>query len=110
MKISELPQNANFSLIEGTLSDDREINGKHVGDLLSYVMSHAAYDNAWVTIQTNINVVAVAHLLDLSCVIFADSNIPDEEAVIRAKREGIALFTTDLDACDTIICLDRLGV
>lgn len=44
----------------------REIHGGYTGDLLSWVMGRGKQDQAWVTIMTNINVVAVATLIDFS--------------------------------------------
>ena len=43
-------------------SPDREIKGAYVGDLLSWVMGKAEADNVWVTIMSNLNVIAVASL------------------------------------------------
>ena len=50
----------------------REIDGVYIGDLLSWVMGRAQMDNAWITIMTNVNVIAVASLADTSCVILAE--------------------------------------
>ena len=33
---------------------DREIKGGYAGDLLSWVMSKASVDNAWLTIMSNV--------------------------------------------------------
>ena len=46
-----------------------EIEGVYIGDLLSIVMSKAKKNYAWITIQTHINIVAVAELLELACII-----------------------------------------
>jgi hypothetical protein len=52
---------------------EREVCGVYAGDLLSWVMGHASESNVLVTIMSNINTLAVASLLDLSCVILAES-------------------------------------
>jgi hypothetical protein len=47
------------------LSDgEKEITGGYTGDLLSWVMGRASCGNAWITIMSNINIIAVASLLD----------------------------------------------
>ena len=51
---------------------DREINGVYIGDLLSWVMGRAQADNAWITIMSNINILAVASLADTACIILAE--------------------------------------
>ena len=39
---------------------DREVSGVYIGDLLSWVMGRAGADEAWITIMSNRNIVAVA--------------------------------------------------
>ena len=51
---------------------DREIRGAYTGDLLSWVMGRGKQDQAWVTIMTNINIVAVATLVDFACIVVAE--------------------------------------
>ena len=59
-----------LSLTALTLPDgEREIRGVYVGDLLSWVMGRAQADNVWLTIMSNLNIVAVATLADVSCII-----------------------------------------
>ena len=60
---------------------DREIDGAYVGDLLSWVMGRAQMDNAWITIMTNVNVIAVASLADTACVILAEGVSMEDELV-----------------------------
>ena len=44
---------------------ERPVTGGYAGDLLSWVMSRAQSGDFWVTIMTNVNVVAVAALAEL---------------------------------------------
>ena len=68
MTVYELSQNSQFNVL--TMPEpEREINGVYIGDLLSWVMGKAQYDNVWITIMSNINVIAVASLSDVSCVL-----------------------------------------
>ena len=58
---------ANLAALDGICAlicpdPEREIGGVYIGDLLSWVMGRAKADDAWITIMTNINVVAVAAL------------------------------------------------
>ena len=63
MIVRELVEKLNLKvLVEGDM--DREITGGYCGDLLSWVMGRAKADDAWITIMTNINFVAVASLAD----------------------------------------------
>ena len=77
---------------------DREMEGGYCGDLLSWVMSRAKSGDAWVTIMTNINVVAVASLTDCACVILAESAEVEPAVVEKAKSQGVNLFVSEKDS------------
>ena len=71
-----------------TPTPEREINGAYVGDLLSWVMGKAMADNVWITIMSNVNIVAVATLVDVACILLAEGvALSDVEAEIRSKLE-----------------------
>ncbi len=76
---------------------DAEITGGYAGDLLSWVMGRAKFGQMWVTIMTNINVLAVASLLGLSCVILAENAEVTPMLTERAAQEGINLLRTKDD-------------
>lgn len=84
---------------------EREIGGVYIGDLLSWVMGRAAADEAWITIMTNINTVAVAALVDVSCVIFAEEAMPDAQTVDTAAQKGINLLVSAESAYALACCL-----
>lgn len=87
---------------------ERVIDGVYVGDLLSWVMGRAKEDNAWITIMSNINVVAVATLVDTACVILAEGVTLDEDTVTAAKAKGINILSTELTAYETAVKLSGL--
>ena len=74
--------------------DEKCVTGCHIGDLLSLVMSKAQSGDAWITIQGNINVPAVASLTDCAMVILAEGIKLDENAQKRAEQEGIAIYSS----------------
>lgn len=73
----------------------REITGVYAGDLLSWVMGHASTGECLVTIMSNINVLAVASLLDLPCVILTEDAQTDDEFVKTATEKGINVLKTE---------------
>ena len=94
MTVRVLKEKLNLS--ELTMPDgDREVTGCYIGDLLSWVMGGANAGDAWVTIMTNINVIAVASLADVACVILSESVTPDEDMINVAKAKGINLLGSD---------------
>ena len=92
-----------------TLPDgDREINGVYIGDLLSWVMSSANADNAWITIMSNINVVAVASLTDVSCIILAEGVTLEENIIREAENKGVNIISTSKSAYETALALSEI--
>lgn len=95
-----------LSLEAITVADyDREVTGGYAGDLLSWVMGRAEDGDAWVTIMTNINVIAVASLADVACVVLAE-NVPVEADVIStAAARGITLLRSDKSTFELCACI-----
>lgn len=73
---------------------DKEVTGCYAGDLLSWVMSHAQYGDVWVTIMSNINVVAVASLTECACVIMAEGVKPEPDVLKVAEEKDITIFSS----------------
>ncbi len=108
MTVNELIQS--LSLTPLTLPDgDREVEGVYIGDLLSWVMGRAQSGNAWVTIMSNLNIVAVATLADVSCIILAEGVTPDEQVMETAKAKEVNILSTDKTAYETAAALARMG-
>ena len=74
---------------------EREITGAYTGDLLSWVMGRAKSGDMWVTIMTNINVVAVASLADTACVVIAENAEVAPEVIEKAKQQNINLLRSE---------------
>ena len=77
---------------------DKEVSSVSAGDLLSYVMGTAQEGALWVTIQTHLNVAAVAVLKDVPFILIASGRKPEKELVDRCLSEGITLACTRLSA------------
>lgn len=91
MNVSELTEQMRltvFSLPEGT----RDVTGGYTGDLLSWVMGRAEAGDAWITIMSNANVVAVATLADVSCILLAEGVEPDPGVRELAAEKGVNLL------------------
>ena len=80
---------------------DREVVGAYVGDLLSWVMGKASADNAWITIMSNINIVAVASLVDLSCIILAEGVSLEDDVLNAANQRGINILSCEKSIYET---------
>ena len=84
---------------------DREVSGVYIGDLLSWVMGRAGADEAWITIMSNRNIVAVATLADTACIILAEGVLPDEGVADLATEKGVNILQSDRSAYDIALRL-----
>ena len=109
MRVNEL---LNLLPISGVAvpNPDREIVGVYAGDLLSWVMGRAEEGNAWPTIMTNQNVLAVATLTDVSCVIICENCEIDEMISQLAWEKGVNLLKTPLTTYQICASLAQLGL
>ncbi len=97
MKVNELASLEGFSVV--SLPDgDREICGVYIGDLLSWVMGRAKADDAWITIMSNINIVAVASLADVACIILAEGVQLEKSVTETAEAKGINVLSCTMPA------------
>jgi DRTGG domain. len=97
MKISEFVTKIDAKVLTKNIPDDRKVTGIYCCDLLSWVMSHAQKGDAWITVLTNINIVAVALLTEAACIIIPEGIVMEEAAINRAEKEGVVILSTELD-------------
>lgn len=106
MKVKDLLGSGEFKAVS-LPEEEREINGVYIGDLLSWVMGRARADNAWITIMSNINIVAVASLADTACIILAEGVELDKAVIETAEAKGVNILRTDLPAYEAAMALSR---
>lgn len=87
---------------------EREIEGVYIGDLLSWVMGRAQAGNAWITIMSNVNVLAVATLADTAAVILAEEVELDAELAKQAEMKDVNVLKTALPAYECAVLLHEL--
>ena len=97
MTVESLSKTCGFEVV--CMPDpDREVKGAYIGDLLSWVMGKADSSNVWITIMSNINVIAVATLADVSCVVLAEGVKLDTEVMTTAEAKGVNVLSSALSA------------
>ncbi len=98
MKVSELTQLIQAQNMTPGVAEDREVSCGYTCDLLSWVMAHGSEGMAWITVQTHMNVVAVAALAEMACVILPE-NIDMPQAILdKAAEEGLRVLKSPLSA------------
>ena len=110
MKVKDILNLQEFVLISNESGLNNEIKGLFASDLLSHVMGNASESNALITVLNNINVLGVASLLDLSCVIFSHGTKVNDEIIDKANELSIPLIKTKLNTVSSILTLDKLGI
>ena len=83
------------------------VEGVYIGDLLSWVMGRANSGDAWITIMSNINILAVATLSDVACIILAEGVTLDEDVKNAAQQKGINVITTQMSAYNAALVLSK---
>ena len=97
MTVNELKETLNLTAV--CLPDgDREVTGCYIGDLLSWVMGAAKSGDAWITIMSNINIVAVAALCDTALIILAEGVGLDEEVLRAAEEREVNILSSEKSA------------
>jgi len=98
MKVSEIVEKLNLRVFSGNEGLESEITNGYTSDLLSDVMGHADAGNAWVTLQTHKNVMAIASLKDLAAVILVKNFEPEAAMAAQSNEEGIPVLGTSEEA------------
>lgn len=89
---------------------EREVSSVAAGDLLSYVMGTAEEGALWATIQTHLNVAAVAVLKDLPLILLASGRQPAPDLEARCSEEGICLAGVEASLYGACARLAALGL
>ena len=91
-------------------ANDREVTSGMVCDLLSWVMAGGKPGMAWVTVQTHLNVIAVAALHDISCIILPEGIKMEGAPLQKAIDEGIVVLSSPLTAYNICGLMYQNGV
>lgn len=99
-----------LEIISSIKGVNRPVEGGYASDLLSCAMRGAKKDFLWVTLQSHVNVVAVASLLNLAGVIITEGNRPAPETIAQAEEEKVILLLTPLTTFSVVGQLIALGI
>ncbi|MBI5474299.1 MAG: serine kinase [Ignavibacteriae bacterium] len=110
MTVREIKQQLGLFLCWGDEKLEHKVTGGYVGDLLSDVMANSKAGNVWITMQTHVNIVAVAVLKELAAIIIVNGRHPAEETLKKAAEEKVPILSSTLSAFDVAGRLYFLGV
>lgn len=98
MNVRELMPLIEAHALTGEAGLDNPVSAGYACDLLSWVMAHGREHMAWITVQTHMNVIAVATLHEMSCVIVPEGIRVEEPVAAKAAEEGVAVLSSPLTA------------
>lgn len=110
MKLKDIVKVLNLEVKEGENLLEREVIGGYAGDLLSDVLANSEKGNIWITLQTHLNIVAVASAKELAGIIIVNGRKPEEETLRKAEEEKIPLMVSNLSTYKVVGRLNELGV
>lgn len=99
MTVREMASRLGLTVITGDeplLS--QKVTGAYACDLLSHAMAKVEQGDAWMTVHTNLNVIAVASLKEAACVIIPESIAIEPQTVERAIQKEIVLLSSQMSA------------
>ena len=96
MTLGLLAEKEELRLLTAMPDAGREVTGGVCCDLLSWVMAKGQPGMAWITVQTHMNVAAVASLHEFSCIMLAEGCAMPPDVLKKAEDEGIAVFASSL--------------
>ena len=108
MKLSEVITALDLKVLTECEYEDREITGGYAGDLLSWVMGKAQSGNVWVTIMSNINIVAVASLTDAACILLSEGVVPEQNVLDKAALQDVVVLSSNLSTYELVWKLHEL--
>lgn len=107
VKISELCEKLSLETVCG--ETDREFSGVYAGDLLSRAMSRVKFDNLWLTIMANTNVIAVASLTEAAAVILAEGVELLPDALEAAQENGITVLSSEMSVYELCVKISEVS-
>jgi len=106
MTISEMAKELNLERLSG--ESDREIESCYISDLLSRVLGGCSPDDVWITVQSSLNMVAVAIMIDVSCVILPEGLTAPDNVIEKANEEGLTIFTSKESAFSLAVKISKM--
>lgn len=92
MTLVEIIRNLGLKVYCGENYLQKEVIGGYVSDLLSDVMGNANEGEVWITLQSHLNVVAIASLKEMAAIVLVKNIAPEDSILQKAEEEGIPVL------------------
>ena len=105
MNVHDLAAACGFTYFNGESLQGDAVGGAYCCDLLSWVIGRAGDGDALVTVMSNPNVIAVAVMADLPCVILSEGVKPDDKALEKAKENDVIVLSSSRSTYETAVMI-----
>jgi len=110
MTIKDIVGKLDLKVLAGENALDKEVHTGYCCDLLSWVMAHGPQNGVWITVQTHTNIIAIATLLDIACIIIPENISVNDKTIEKAAEEGVVLLSSSASAYELAGKLYSLGI
>lgn len=107
MNTYEIEQKLNLRCLTDNNSS-KSIRGCYISDLLSIAMGRVEEEYIWITVQSNVNIVAIATLTEASCIIVPENIEIPNEVIDKAKKEDVIIFSSSHTAYELALDIGKL--
>ena len=106
MTTNELCEKLGLKKLSG--NTDREVVSCYISDLLSRVLGGCQAGDIWITVQSSLNMVAVAAMTEASCVILPEGLTAPDNVIEKANEEDLTIFSSEESAFSLAVQLSGL--
>jgi predicted transcriptional regulator len=110
MKLEDIVRKLDLEVVSGEKNLDREVTRGYASDLMSDVIANTEKNTIWVTLQTHLNIVAVASMKELAGIVLINGRRPEQETLNRAVQEGIPILVSSLPSFEVVGRLYSFGI
>jgi predicted transcriptional regulator len=108
MKLQEIIDRLALNVL--TVTDERDVTGVFISDMLSDVMSSAQPGNLWLTVQSHKNIVSAANLVDISAVVVTYNKKVPDDTIELANRFHVIILSSPLSTFELATKLVETGI
>ena len=98
MKLKDVVEKLSLEVRSADSNLQKDVSGVYVSDLLSDVMANGREGNIWVTLQTHLNIVAVAGLKNMAGIIIVGNRQIQDDVLHKARAEDVTIMSTSMQA------------
>ncbi|NLK67828.1 MAG: hypothetical protein GX283_01515 [Clostridiaceae bacterium] len=85
-------------------AEELEITGVYICDLLSMAMAKIDDGELWITVHTNLNIIAIASLTNASCIVIPEGIEVEENTINKAQEKEVVIVQASDRSYD--ICIN----